>query len=45
MIEATEWLKVMLGEIERKRQEFEEAKQESERRGEAASGDSRKKSA
>lgn len=38
MIEETQWLKVMLGEIERKRQELQEAEQEAERRGDQPSG-------
>lgn len=45
MIEATQWLKVMLDEIERKRQEHKEAEQEMERRGDKAASDSAKNSA
>lgn len=45
MIEATQWLKVMLAEIERKRQELQEAEQEAERRGDQPPGGRTKKPA
>lgn len=42
MNEPSEWLKVMLGEIERKRAEESEAQKEAERRGQSAPQDSDK---
>ena len=45
MNDTTEWLKVMLGEIERKRREHQEALQEAERRGDKTPPDIPEKSA